>query len=227
LGLKLSSKTTLQNFIVGANTDFFEKLCENLISGDPFVIYIHGRKNSGKSHLLQGACHELAYRGLQAGYLDLRFIHDLDILKGLDHLKMIAFDNYDYSCPESTENLKVFISNSWSIRRQILISGNDPLPEVFSNIPNIISYEMRELSDLGLMDFLKIKAEEKGLGLPEDVLEYLLSNCHGDSQYLLDHIEKIEERCDREKRKISLKFARTIIGSPSLSQKDSESNSTL
>jgi len=211
LGLKLSSKITLQNFISGSNKDFIEHLNHNLVLGTPFILYIWGQPSSGKSHLLQGACHELAYRGMQAGYLDLSCVKDLEILKGLEHLKMLAFDNYESLSPGAIEYLKRFIASSWPLRRQILMAGTTKLPPVFEGIEHITSYELQSLSLEELKVFLRIKAEERGLCLPDDVRDFMITHCDGNPEALLEQLEKIEQRCDVEKKKLSLKFARLIL----------------
>jgi len=211
LGLKLSSKITLQNFIAGVNQSFIENLKNDLVLGTSFILYIWGGPNSGKSHLLQGACHELAYKGMQAGYLDLSCVKDLEILKGLEHLKMLAFDNYESLSPGAIEHLKRFIQSSWSLRRQILIAGTQKLPPVFQGIEHITSYELQSLSLEELKIFLSVKSEERGLCLPEDVQDFMVQHCDGHPEVLLQQLEKIEQRCDVEKKKLSLKFARLIL----------------
>ncbi len=211
LGLKLSSKITLQNYICGPNKDFIEHLNHTLELGTPFILYLWGKKSSGKSHILRGACHELAYRGSQAGYLDLSCVKDLEILKGLEHLKILALDNYESLTPGAIMHLKRFIAASWPLHRQIIIAGQCPLPDVFQGLEHITSYEIQELSTEHLKAFLRLKAGERGLSVPEDVQDYMIRKCDHHPDLLLDLLDKIEGRCELEKKKLSLKFARLIL----------------
>ncbi|MBM4222752.1 MAG: hypothetical protein FJ161_02995 [Gammaproteobacteria bacterium] len=213
LGLKLGSKTTLKNFFPGLlNHDFFSDLSVKLQNGTPLVQVIYGGSQTGKSHLLKGACHELASHGHQAGYIDLTCVTDLEILKGLEQLKMIAFDHVEsiINSEETVQQLKNFIEISIPMRRQILISGRQ-LPSALNDMPNISYYHLQPLIESDLNDFLKIKSEERGLILPEDIQQLILTKSKNNPNVIVDQLNLIEERCDHEKKKLSLRFARAIL----------------
>ena len=111
LGLKLSPKKTLENFIGLKNQPLVKTLVDHIDNRKRALFSIQGEKFSGKSHLLQASCHRLVYQGLQAGYIDLQNIDDFQILSGLEQLRLICFDNWNPSekMPSQKEYLKYFI----------------------------------------------------------------------------------------------------------------------
>lgn len=213
LGLKISSKTTLRTFFPGVlNEAFVNRLTEQLRNGTPFVHAIHGGLQTGKSHLLKGACHELASRGLQAGYIDLRHVQSLEILKGLEQLKLIAFDHIDAIAHSETalNELRAFVESSATMGRQILIAGRF-IPTPLQNLKEMDYYNIQRLIDEDFHEFLKIKAEERGLSVPEDICVLILEKSGQEPAVILEHLDRIEERCDLERKKLSLRFARMIL----------------
>lgn len=72
LGVGLRDDATFDSFLPAANASLLEHLSRQPeADGEPFL-YLWGAPGSGRSHLLQAACHAASDRDLRALYLPLR-----------------------------------------------------------------------------------------------------------------------------------------------------------
>lgn len=211
LGLKISSKTTLENYVLGPNGLFIEKLKQELCSPVPYATYLWGGPSCGKTHILQGACHELAYHGEQAAYYDLRMIENLDRLQGLEHLKLLALDNYHALSHDQKIKLKEVLYQSQALKRKLLVASRQMLAADSECRDQVVCYELLYLSSDELKSFLKIKSESRGLALTDDIQDLMIRYSLGNPALLLEMLDTIELRCDQEKKKLSVSFAKTIL----------------
>ncbi len=223
LGLALNTKKTFENFVLGENNIFFAALKAKIEKPQPFISCISGPSLCGKSHFLQALCHERVYMGVQSAYIELHCLKSMDILKGLEQVSFLCFDHYESLSESSQKILLDFIKSPISAHRQIVISTQSAeiIAHLEQNMPNLIAHQMIPLNCGALEKFLKIKIEERGLSLPEDVQELILKKSQGDMTYIAEQIKKIERHCDTERKKLSLRYARNILEQETLISLDS------
>ncbi|MDR2876796.1 MAG: DnaA regulatory inactivator Hda, partial [Chromatiales bacterium] len=92
LRIGLRPASTFSTFIAGTNAEAADYLAR-LERGS---VYLWGPAGSGKTHLLQAACHRVASAGRRACYLPLAHAHtDLApaMLEGLDELALVCIDD--------------------------------------------------------------------------------------------------------------------------------------
>src|SRR5690606_20315091 len=100
LGIKLRDEATFDNYFTGSNTTVLAAL-HGL--ADPSqvpaerCIYLWGAPGSGRSHLLQAACHRMAEAGAVAMYLPLREVldHGPLLLDGMEELDLVCLDDLE------------------------------------------------------------------------------------------------------------------------------------
>ena len=206
LGLKLNAKKTLENFLGAQNQGLVDYLIDKIDARKSAFAFISGEKFSGKSHLLQASCHRLVYQGLQAGYLDLNHVDDLNILNGLDQLSLICFDNWslDTVTSENRKKINLFIEKALT-QKHMVILGSDQKPAV-ENFDSLDLPELFSISKLSLNEMpnaLSMKLEERGLCLPESIQKLILKQSGQCVKSMIDILDLLENSQDSEKKKIS------------------------
>ena len=97
LGLQLKAAARFSNFVAGPNEELLGQL-QRLADGrgEPFFL-VWGSAGSGKSHLLQAACHQAAGHGRTAVYLALRDHEKFrpGVLDGWDAYELVCLDDLD------------------------------------------------------------------------------------------------------------------------------------
>lgn len=206
LGLKLNAKKTLENFLGKDNQPLVHYLIDKIDARESAFTFIHGEKFLGKSHLLQASCHRLVYQGLQAGYLDLNHVDDLNILNGLDQLSLICFDNWSISTvtPENQKKINTFIEKAL-VQKHMVILGSNQKPEIENfdtlTLPEVFHINQPKVEEMP--DALGMKLEERGLCLPESIQKLILKQSGQCIKSMLDILDILESSQDSEKKKIS------------------------
>ena len=214
LGLKLSAKNTLENFIGEQNQELVTCLVDSLDKRKQALIYIQGQSKSGKSHLLQACCHRLVFQGLQAAYLDVDQMDSLNILAGLDQLRLVCFDNWNHEKLdlEQKKILKDFVDRSQAQKHIILFSSTEPFDQqYFKDFGHIQTFELSSPELQEMPKGLNNKLAERGLHLPESLKKVILKkagNCVASLQDILDILEKSQ---DSEKLKFNTSLLKKLL----------------
>src|SRR5690554_1117257 len=100
LGVKLRDEATFDSFFGGPNAgvlDVLQRLSDPLQTPEERCVYIWGAPDSGRSHLLQAACHRMAEAGSLAMYLPLDEVidHGPGLLEGMDEVDLLCLDGLD------------------------------------------------------------------------------------------------------------------------------------
>ncbi|MEC9482752.1 MAG: DnaA/Hda family protein, partial [Halomonas sp.] len=97
LGVGLRDDATFANFAPRGNASAAAALQAQLdAEGEPFI-YLWGGEGSGRSHLLQAACHEASARDKRALYLPLADLGHFPphMLEDVERLDLVAIDDID------------------------------------------------------------------------------------------------------------------------------------
>ena len=90
LGIRLRDDATFDNYFLSENKQVVHEL---QIQNEPYV-FLFGEHGTGKSHLLQAACHEVGQEGLPVVYLPLAEEGLMPaMLDGLENMSLIALDD--------------------------------------------------------------------------------------------------------------------------------------
>jgi len=90
LGIELRDDATFDNYFSEKNKHVIYNLKHNK---EPYV-FLYGDTGSGKSHLLQAACHEVGEKGLPVVYLPLAEKGLVPaMLDGLENMSLLALDD--------------------------------------------------------------------------------------------------------------------------------------
>ena len=226
LGINLRDDATFDNFLYSyANNDLKHALSMQLDNTGEQIVYLHGVDGSGRSHLLQAACHEAEHKGRRSLYLPMQEIVSKPgalVLEGLENLSLVCIDNVEVIAKNKQweQELFHFINRARAVNCKLLFSA--------SNVPGNIGIELADLrSRLAwglvfkiflLVDdeqavALKMRALGRGLILSDEVVSYILSRSTRSLSSLLELLEILDRASMAEQRRLSIPFVRQYMDS--------------
>lgn len=207
------------NFYVGPNQQLVSSLQSQWTTkGSPFI-YLWGPEGSGRSHLLQAACHYAQSLGHQSMYLALQeFCHlPPEVIEGVGSLPLVALDNVDQVPPGSDweESLFHLFNTLQDQQGHLLVSASVPpsqlpteLADLKSRLSSGVVFQLQTLSDDEKAAALILQAEDRGMQLSEDVARYLLGRGPRDMAGLIQLLNSLDEASLRAQRRLTIPFLR-------------------
>ncbi len=189
LDIQPLAPATLDNFIAGSNEEALHSL-KMAIEGanEARFIYLWGAPGSGKSHLLQ-ACHDLALEQ----DLPLSVVDDVNTL---DEEAQIELFNY---------------FNQLRASGGILITSGNAAPtqmglrdDLATRLAWGLVYQLHPLSDEEKAKALKTHAKERGMKLPDDVVDYCLRYLRRDLPTLMAVLNALDKWSLTEKKPVTV-----------------------
>ena len=222
LAVQLRDDATFDNFFAGGNGLVLSELRRQLDGGE-FYLYLFGRKGSGRSHLLQAACHEASQRGLAALYLpvdELLAYNPAEMFDGLLNLSLVCIDNIEsvMGRPEWEEALFHFFNQMKDAGNHLLIAGDCAVRELKTKLPDLASrlswglvYQLQGLSDEEMIRVLQLRAVQRGLELSDDVSHFILHRCQRDMGALMSTLDTLDHASLKQRRRLTIPFVKSII----------------
>lgn len=217
LGINLRDDATFDNYFAGQN----EQVVYNLQMQEEPYIFLFGTKGSGKSHLLQAACHQMGKKNLPVAYLPLAEEGLMPvILDGLESMSLIALDDIEKIIGD--ENWEHALFNLYNRVREkgvnMLVSSTEPLASLNIKLADLKSrlswgpiFKLTALNDKGKQLALQQRAKNRGLDLADDVVTYLLKRSPRDMNSLFSLFEKLDKASMVEKRKLTIPFIKDYL----------------
>ncbi|SDU13775.1 DnaA regulatory inactivator Hda [Halopseudomonas salegens] len=226
LGIKLRDDATLVNFYPGPNLACVEavaRLADPARQLDESVMLLWGAQASGRSHLLQAACHQLAERDGLAMYFPLAELqqHGPSLLEGTESLDLLCLDQLDAVVGDSAWEEALFHLYN-RVREQggrLLLAADAPprqlglqLPDLSSRLSWGLVYQLQPLSDADKQAALIMRAERRGLQLSEDAVRYLFSRAGRSMSELFDLLEQLDQASLQAQRRLTVPFIKQVMG---------------
>ncbi|MDT8404642.1 DnaA regulatory inactivator Hda [Sulfuriflexus sp.] len=222
LHIGLRDSATFTNFYPADNAQVLAQ-CQQCarFEGERFV-FMHGVTGSGKSHLLQAACHAASERGQPVVYLPLaqRAGFSTTMLEGLEDMGLLCIDDLDSIAGDAEWEEAIFHLYN-RVRdaeaRLIVAANNHPtalavqLPDLQSRLVWGLVFKLQSLDDEPLTAALQLRARGRGLELPAEVIAYLLKRCTRDMHSLFDLLEKLDRESLVAQRKLTIPFVRQFV----------------
>jgi len=217
LGIRLRDDATFDNYYADDN----EQVVYNLQNQQDPYIFLFGEAGTGKTHLLQAACHAGGKKGLPVVYLPLAE-QDLvpAMLDGLENMALIALDDIHQVVGDDVWELALF--NLYNRVRErggfMLVSSSIPLASLNIKLADLRSrfswgpvFQLTALSDKGKQYALQQRAKNRGLELSDDAVKYLLKRSSRDMNSLFSLFEKLDKASMIEKRKLTIPFIKNYL----------------
>ncbi|MFT4045409.1 MAG: DnaA regulatory inactivator Hda [Solimonas sp.] len=223
LAVQLRDTASFASYWAGGNADVVAALRE---LRDPVLLY--GPPQSGRTHLLQAACRE--HRG---AYLPLREIagYGPEALDGFDGSALLALDDVDAVASAGSADgrawalaLARLIDRRRAGGRRFIASAAAPpdrlplaLPDLRTRLAACVVLGLQALGDAERATLLKERAQARGLTLSDDVVRWLLHTQTRTTGALLDALDALDRASLREKRRLTLPFAQSVLGAAAAS----------
>lgn len=195
LGLAQAPPPTFDNFVTGRNQAAVAavRMLGTAAVGDRCV-YLWGEAGSGRSHLLA------AWRASRAGCATS---HAIDDVQGLDETAQIAvFKLYNHARA----------GEAW-----LLVAGNQPPAQLAlrddlkSRLAWGLGFEILPLTDDEKRAALAQHAQQLGMRLSPEILDYLLTRARRDMPSLIALVEALDRFSLETKRAITTPLLRELI----------------
>jgi len=188
------------------------------------LVTLLGSSATGKSHLLFATCHQLAEKGVSHLYLNLNDYKawSLDIFEGLEELTLIALDNIHAIAgdPQWEEALFDLLNRVVESQRALVICSSHlgpsnsafTLPDLQSRLAWGVIYHINHLNDAGKEEAVSVRAQERGLTLSNQALQFLFHHSERDLKSLMSLLARLDTRSLQEQKRLSVAMVKRELG---------------
>ncbi|RBP51550.1 DnaA regulatory inactivator Hda [Arenicella xantha] len=229
LALAQQDKASFSNFLTGDNTELTDALQTLVQKRESKVVFIYGPEGSGKSHLLF-ACMRLArdenFPSSYQSLTDSRVTPEM--LRVIDPTNLVCIDNIHAWAGDANKERALFTLFE-QIKHgggQLIVSAAQPadlngfvIPDLVSRLSSGLIYPLRELTDEQTLLALKLRAEQRGLSIADDVLRYLLSRATRDTTVIFEILDRIDRASLAEQRRVTIPFIQQLLSRHSVFDK--------
>lgn len=218
LGVALRDGITFDNFRAGPNPAAVALLRDGR---EPYV-FVWGEAATGKSHLLQAACHAAAEAGECAAYLPLAEPGlCAELLDGLEQCALVACDDLHAIAgdPVWEEALFHLYNRIRGAGGRLLCAARGAPGAIGLRLPDLVSrlgsgpvFRLEPLDDAEKARALQLRARGRGFELGDEVVGYLLRRSARDLHALFALLDRLDEASLTEQRRITVPFVRTLLG---------------
>lgn len=225
LGIKLRDEATFANYHAGPNAQVIAGLraLASPAGGQQSQIYLWGASGSGRSHLLQAACHEAAAAGVLAMYLPLSDLldHDSSIFEGMEQFDLLCLDELEALAGDPVWEEALFhLYNRLRDQGGSLLVAADAapralglaLPDLSSRLGWGVVFQLQSLDDEDKQQMLQMRAALRGLQLPDEVARYILSRGARGMGELFTALERLDQASLQAQHRLTIPFVKRVMG---------------
>lgn len=222
LAVQLRDDATFENFYSAKNALLVNEIKRQLQHGEQYI-YLCGPEGSGRSHLLQAACHQADQLGLPSVYLpldELNHYKPSELFEGLAALPLVCLDNIAAVLGDRAweEALFHLFNQMRETEHCLLIAADQPVADLTISMADLSSrlgwgafYQIKPLDDEQRLDVLKLRAEARGLELSEEVAQFIAKRCQRDMDALVKTLERLDSASLKERRKLTIPFVKEAL----------------
>ncbi|MDZ7853086.1 MAG: DnaA regulatory inactivator Hda [Halomonas sp.] len=223
LGVGLRDDATFANFHPGPNATLVDRLMHQLdADGEPFL-YLWGASGTGRSHLLQAACHAASDRDCRSLYLPLAELGHFPplMLEEIERLDLVAIDDLDRVVGRKRWEEALFhaFNRLRDAGKRLVIAAEGPprqlpvkLPDLASRFTWGMTFHLAGLDDTGRLKALQLRARGRGMQLPDEVARYILHRGPRRLNALFDTLEVLDQASLSAQRKLTIPFIKQALG---------------
>jgi DnaA family protein len=222
LNIQLRDEATLDNFFCAQSNQQMVAALRSQIdtSGEPFI-YLFGPVDSGKSHLLQGACHLAGSRSLYLPLAELASFEPGEVLHGVENMALVCLDDIDAVMGNEQWELALFdfFNRARETGCRLLFAAlatprvlKVDLPDLRSRLSWASVYQLQSANDEVKQDIFCFRAGRRGLQVPLEVASYIVSRAPRALSVLLDLLDQLDAASLAEKRSLSIPFVKQQLG---------------
>lgn len=223
LGVGLRDDATFDNYYAStANASLVEHLTQQFQPNSEPFIYLWGAPGSGRSHLLQAACHAASDADKRALYLPLADLGHFPplMLEDIERLDLVAIDDLEYVVGRKRWEEALFhaFNRLRDAGKQLVIASSGAprqldvaLPDLASRLTWGVTFHLHPLNDEDRLAALRLRANVRGMQLPDDVGRYILHRGPRELGELCRAIETLDQASLSAKRKLTIPFVKSAL----------------
>ncbi|UYV20453.1 DnaA regulatory inactivator Hda [Halomonas qaidamensis] len=223
LGVGLRDDATFNNYYASqANASLMEYLSRQLKSDAEPFLYLWGAPGSGRSHLLQAACHAASDADKRALYLPLSDLGHFPplMLEDIECLDLVAIDDLEYVIGRKRWEEALFhaFNRLRDAGKALVIAANTSprqldvaLPDLASRLTWGVTFHLHPLDDNERLAALKLRANVRGMQLPDDVGRYIMHRGPRELGELCRALETLDKASLSAKRKLTIPFVKSAL----------------
>lgn len=225
LDLALPDYAQFNTFFAGANAAVLQAAEQAATGNAPVVQWLWGPADSGRSHLLQAAVAEAGRRGRRCAWLPLAEISDPVQLEGMGALDLLCLDDMDAVASLAAWQRPLFLLFE-ELRQHgacsLVSAAAAPaetgfiLPDLASRMASGPIWRVRALQDEELLDALRLRAEWRGLELPDDTGNYLLRRVSRSPAALFALLDRLDQAALAAQRRLTVPLVKAVLDAPEL-----------
>lgn len=224
LALRLPDNETLASFFPGSNGTLLAWLQQRLDQPGFAALYLHGAEGTGKSHLVHALTAAFAAREQPCFALALNApaLPAPAVVEGLESFALVAFDDLDQIAGNSDWEQALFdLYNRMheTDRGLLVITASQPpralniqLPDLASRLDWGMVARLAPLDDDDKLQALQLRAQLRGLTMPDEVGRYLLLHVARDMRNLCRVLERLDRASLAAQRKLTVPFVKQVLG---------------
>ena len=185
-------------------------------------VYIWSPSGGGKSHLLQAACNLAAKNQRTVCYLPVGQIinQPVQILDDIEQLDVVCLDDVEQLAQSLVweEALFDLINRMRETGNSLLLAAATSPEAMQVQLPDLRSrlawgpvFQLQSLSDAEKYEALRLRANRRGLELPENVAEYLMRHYPRDLFGLFERLEMLDTAAMAMQRKLTIPFVKSVL----------------
>lgn len=223
LGVRLRDDARFDNFHGDRNREAASRLLSvfKQPAGLPVVV-VCGDSDTGKSHLLQAACHQAEAQGKAAVCISIAELEPFgpEALAGLDAMDLVALDDLDrVAGKEDWEEAVFHLYNRLHDSGHMLVvslsevAGSVPfvLPDVVSRLHHGFTVQLGIYRDDDRLKILMARAEQRGLTMTDEVAGFIMRRAPRRLGDLLSILDTLDENSLRAQRRLTIPFVKTVM----------------
>ncbi|WP_221801855.1 DnaA regulatory inactivator Hda [Oceanobacter mangrovi] len=219
LSVSIRDDARIANFYPGPNEEVIQAVQQQwTVSGDPYL-FIWGEHGSGRSHLLQAACHYADGLGHRSVYLPLEELHGFspEVLESLEQYPLVVLDDLDAVLGDDAWELALFhLFNRVQDNEGHLIIGASQspkslpvqLPDLQSRLLWGVSYHLESLQPEERALALVLRARQRGIALAEDVARFIVTRGPQEMEGLASILDHLDRASLSHQRKLTIPFVK-------------------
>jgi DnaA family protein len=221
LPLRLADHAVFASFLATGNETLVATLT-NLTDGDSGGgCWLWGAPATGKTHLLQAVCEQA---GDQSVYVPLLMFKETEpgLLEGLASRALVCIDDIDVVAGNPAWELGLFTLYNQVIEAggQIVASATAAprassfeLADLTSRLSALPTFQLQPLGEAETRQALQLRASQRGLDLPDDTAQFLLSRSRRDMASLYRLLDKLDDEALRAQRRLTIPFVKEVLTS--------------
>lgn len=226
LGVVLNAGATFEGFFCGADPVYGSVVhllkSLHLPDGEPCA-YLWGERGSGRSHLLQAACHHFIGLGFSAQYLPLGELAECppdELLADLEQQRLVCLDDIDLVIADWKwqEALFHLFNRSRALGHHLIFSARMAPRQLVLALEDLrtrlewgVVFHLPHWSDGEKIDFLQWFSRGRGLELEREVAEFILRRAPRGLAELQELLVTLDHASLARQRRLTIPFVKETL----------------